>query len=251
MPLEVFHKARIGHLRAGMKSTYLPRYKDRSPWADKVKDGTKKKLFAGLDVTLPTLLPPAGDNLRDLENSKLVFEAFRHLTPLQARDPRLWTRLAHVEFWPYMRKRWDVGKHDADPGKAERYVLAHYFVTQAQSRALLRHGIARLWWYAKLTHDESRADPYQLTAVLLSYLDIAQQVLERSMGRAVAVRSGFLEYIAENKDRLGKSAGERRHRIRELAKVLNLRGGVTLLDTLSSDGIGDLLEIEMRLVEGV
>ena len=125
----------------------------------------------------------------DIENSILLHRAFPDLTRVEAGDPRLWTRLTHVEGRAYMRKRWDVGqpKHADDPDKALRYALQHYFLAgSSPSRALTRNGMSRLWWYAALTHDPARSDPYELTRVLLSALDIAQQLYgaELRPGRA-------------------------------------------------------------------
>lgn len=94
--------------------------------------------------------------------------ALRHLTPLQARDPRIWTRLAHMEFWPYMRLRWPVEKHMSNRNSAARFVESRYFVEQSPSRALLRNGVARLWWTAQLSHDPDRDNPHELTTVLHS-----------------------------------------------------------------------------------
>jgi len=249
MPLDLFKYSYVRHLRANVGQN-LARYGERKPWADKPVAGEPVRLSCqltpaeSLDLELPV-----GSDLKDLENTKIVHQAFPDLTPLQARDPRLWTRLAHVECWDYMRKRWDVDRYadEENPGKSARFVLARYFVPRAESRALLRNGLARLWWYAHLTHDSDRDDPYELTAVLLSSLDIAQQLLERNMGRAPYVRAGFLDYIRTNGMNLGTSAGQRRNRIRDLAKLLNLRGGVTLLDCLSKDEVTTMLDAELRL----
>jgi hypothetical protein len=251
MPLEVFRHHHVRHLRANIGHN-LAKYAERKAWAGRSSTGQPSQLSSALEPAVPLdmVMPTPGD-LKDMENTILVHRAFPNLTPLQARDPRLWTKLAHVECWTYMRKRWDVSRHLADQGKAERYVLAHYFVQRAESRALLRNGMARLWWYAHLTHDAARDDPYELTAVLLEYLDIAQQVLERNMGRALAVRTGFLDFIRLNGDRLGTASGPRRHRIRELAKHLNLRGGVTLLDSLDVRQVSDMLDEELRLSQPV
>jgi hypothetical protein len=144
-----------------------------------------------------------------------------------------------------MRKRWAVERFADDSGKSTRFVQTRYFVPQAQSRALLRNGIARLWWYAHLTHNTRINDPYELTAVLLSYLDIAQQLLERNMGRAATLRACFLDYIRVKGERLGNTASQRRDRIREMAKLLNLRGGVTLLDCLGTAEIVSILDEEL------
>jgi hypothetical protein len=243
--LDLFRNHYVRHLRLHVGAN-LARYSNPRPWAGRPTGAEPVTLATTLEPCVPLALEmPDGEDLKDIENSKIVYEAFPNLTPLQARDPRLWTRLTHVECWSYMRKRWDVNRFSADAGRAERFVLTRYFVPQAQSRALLRNGLARLWWYAHLTYDATREDPYELTAELLSFLDIAQQVLERNMGRAPQIRIGFLDFLRQNRDRLGASAEQRRRRIRDLAKALNLRGGVMILDSLSITEVEEILEEEL------
>jgi hypothetical protein len=157
-------------------------------------------------------------------------------------------RLTHVEAWPYMRKRWPIEKHVKDEGKVVRFIESRYFVTQAQSRALLRNGIARLWWTAKVSHDPARDNPYELAAVLLSTLDITQQILERGIGRAPAVLMGFLEFLNRNKELLLTGGDENRIRIRRLAIFLNMHGGVCILDSLSQPQIMAFLETEFARI---
>ena len=107
-----------------------------------------------------------------------------------------------------MRARWapenSSGVKGADaamrPGKVQDYVLERYFVKSDQSRALLRNGIARLWWYSYLTYDADREDPFELTAVLLRTLDIAQHFLERNFGRNTNVLRAILEFIVKRTD---------------------------------------------------
>jgi len=204
---------------------------------------TKFELKASLDLD-----EPEDRNLKDLENAIRVHKALRHLTPLQARDPRLWTRFTHVVFWSYMRKRWPVERFADDPEKAARFIESRYFVAQSQSRALLRNGIARLWWTAHLSHDSTRSNPYELTAVLLSTLDITQQILERNMGRAPIVLAGFLEFLMLNRKVLLAGKDENRDRIRRLAKFLNVYGGVSILDCLSQAEISKLLNAELKRI---
>jgi hypothetical protein len=244
--LELFRSGHVRQLLVGIPQN-LPRYQEKKAWAHRDAGFRSAHLSCSLEPAVPLELemPDAGD-MKDLENSKIVYQAFPQLTPLQARDPRLWTRLTHVECWPYMRKRWAVERHAENPARAMRYVQSHYFVPQAQSRALLRNGIARLWWYSHLTHNPRRTDPFELTGVLLSYLDIAQQLLERNMGRASTLRACFLDYIRVKGDKLGDTASKRRERIREMARILNLRGGVTLLDCLGTAEIVSILDEELQ-----
>jgi hypothetical protein len=194
------------------------------------------------------LYEPKNDNLMDIENAILLHRVLSHLTPLQARDPRLWTHLTHVECWQYMRKRWPVERHLAQRDRAMRFVLSRYFVPQSQSRALLRNGIARLWWTARMSYDAERDNPYELTAVLLSTLDITQQLLERGIGRAPNVILSFLEFLVRNREVLLTGGNENRGRIRRLAKFLNLHGGVSILDCLSKAEILQLLQAEFSRI---
>jgi hypothetical protein len=204
---------------------------------------TRVQLNSALDLD-----EPQDGNLKDLENSIRIHKALRQLTPLQARDPRVWTRIVHLDAWTYMRKRWPLERFSRDVEKGARFVARRYFVPQNEGRALLRNGIARLWWTAHLSYDHARDNPYELTGVLLSTLDITQQILERSMGRAPAVLTGFLELLMRNKDRLLTGGDQNRTRIRRLAKFLNMYGGVCLLDCLSETDIIKLLDMELERV---
>ena len=243
MPLDLFRSNYVLHLKGNVAHN-LGRYAERRPWAGKANGVASINLKSGLEPAVALELEmPSERDLKDLENTKIVHRAFPNLTPLQARDPRLWTRLTHMECWAYMRKRWDVTRKD--DSEKSTYILEHYFVRQSQSRMLVRNGIARLWWYGHLTHDPSREDHYELTAVLLSYLDIAKNLLERNLGRADGVRTGFLDFLRKNKDRLGTSAQQQRDRIRSLIKILNLRGGFTILDCLSATDVEAILDAEL------
>ena len=187
-------------------------------------------VIADLDVSF------VGDddklNTGDVQNAILLHRALSFLTPAQATDERLWTRLAHVEFWAYMRRRWPVERNE-DASKAASFIANRYFVQQSQGRALLRHGVARLWWAAHLTWDSARDNQYELTEVLLSRLDITQQILERSIGRSTIIRRGFLEFLLLNRETLLVSGEKSRYAIRRLAKKLNLMGGVNIIDFLN------------------
>ena len=145
-----------------------------------------------------------------------------------------------------MRKRWHVERAGADTDKAARFVLSRYFIAQDDSRALLRNGMARLWWTAHMTFDATRNNPYELTAVLLSRLDITQQILERNIGRAPVVLISFLEFLLQNKATLLTGGDQNRVRIRRLAIALNLYGGVCLLDCLTQMDLLKLLGAELQ-----
>lgn len=95
-----------------------------------------------------------------------------------------------------------------------------------------------------MSYDSDRENPYELTAVLLSTLDITQQILERGIGRAPNVILAFLEFLLRNKEVLLVGGNQNRIRIRRLAKFLNLHGGVSILDCLTKAEVIDLLQTE-------
>jgi hypothetical protein len=242
----IFRSAFVNSLRSNIAMN-LDRYRRNEKWVQEIGQRSSRDLDTKIEIKGAFQLDePDKDNLKDLENAIRVHKLLQQLTPLQARDPRLWTRLTHVDCWQYMRKRWQVERHESDPDKAARYIASRYFVTGTDSRALLRNGVARLWWTAHLTHDAARNNPYELTAVLLSTLDITQQILERNMGRAPAVLTGFLDFLLQNKALLLTGGDQNRVRIRKLAIALNLYGGVCLLDTLSQMEILKILAGELQ-----
>jgi hypothetical protein len=245
--IKVLRGAFTNHLYGAIERN-LTSYESDEPWLAEMAAGSSWELETDLVPTKPLeLLEPDGNDLKDTENAIRMHSAFPHLSPVTARDPRLWTRFTHVELWSYMRRRWPVERQLPDKERAIRFVQARYFVGGNDSRALLRNGAARLWWCAKLSHDPARNDPYELTRVLLSSLDIAQQILERSLGRSPPVLRGFLEFLRTRKQLL--SGGDKsRTRIRQLVKFLNLTGGVTVLDCLSeSEIVAMLAEAEQSL----
>lgn len=242
--LIIFKGNYVNLLRSSIRENLDKYLKDES-WLIDDPGAPAHEISSSLEISNSfQLLCPTKESLRDTENALLIHRALPHLTPLQARDARLWTRLCHIDFWHYMRARWDVGKHIEDSIKSVRFIDARYFVSQSQSRSLIRNGIARLWWTAHLSYDERLDNPYALTDVLLSNLDITQQILERSMGRAENVLKGFLSFLTQNKATFLTGGNKNRERIRSLAKFLNRSGGVLILDCLEKNEIVGMLEKE-------
>lgn len=244
-PLYIFKESFVQKLRVSVLVN-IRNYQIDDVWVNNIGTPSERELLTSFDVdSLPALTLPSDDSHHDIENSILLHRTLAKLTPLQARDPRLWTRLSHIEYWGYMRKRWQVEKYLGDgEKKAGGRILERYFILQSQGRSLIRNGISRLWWSAHLSHNPSRENPYELTHVLMSTLDITQSLLERSIGRAPNILLGFLEFLNRHRDDLLSGGNENRLRIRHLAKYLNMYGGVSVLDYLPEAQIIDLLESE-------
>jgi hypothetical protein len=241
--LNALREKYVRQLQNSVRSN-LDKYNLDEPWVPKLPSFEHAEIPTPFEMKGIKLAPPEGEDLHDLDNAIRLLKAFPDLKPLQAQDPRIWVRLTHVELWGYMRARWPVERYLPDRGRAERVVLERYFVPQRQSRALLRNGAARLWWTAKVTFDPKRKNPYELTSVLLSKLDIAQQLLERNLGRIPALSQAFLDYLLRHKQECLDNGEKSRVLVRRLAKALNFHGGVCLLDCISNQQLTAVLDHE-------
>jgi len=211
----------------------LEHYKSPSPWLhDFFGDDS---YWSDAEITLPEdidlKLPDDGES-NDLENVKRVFGPMKHLTRLQACDERLWAYLTHVSCWKYMRIRWPIeGKHpDGFRESPDAFVRQRYFFMPNRDRALVRNGLARLWWYGYVSYDSDRDNPYELTELLLHTLDITQSILERSFSRNESIAKAVLSALSTWKNE--RNTLPKREPFRRTMRDLTLLGGVTILDSL-------------------
>ncbi len=230
-------------------SENLSHYTEEEPWVEDWAGDAAWEFSTPCELAAPLeLLLPDDQNFFDLENAIRIHKALPALTPIQAQDPRLWTYLTHVELWEYMQVRWPGDKYP-ESEKNVKWIHSHYFVAQRQSRALVRNGAARLWWAAKMTCDPDRTNPYELTHVLLSRLDIFKNLLERNFGRATTVTRTFLEFLLLNKEECLTSGDRARNLVRDLSRAVNLHGGICVLDSMSSTALTNFFNREKdRLV---
>lgn len=178
------------------------------------------------------LILPEGSNRKDLENTKILYDAYQSLTPTQASDPRLWTYLCHVTHWKYMKHRWPL---DEAKNPINR-IRDRYFLRKLNLEGLTRNGISRLWWYGYLTFDENRKDPWELTNILLSRADLTVGITERGIGCSENIRIAILEFLLEN-----PQIKKNEDLTRELFVKLNLLGGVKNLPFLGIEELKDHL----------
>src|SRR6266581_5388178 len=213
------------------------KYSSDSSWLDKLFHGRSYLAESRLDIGgLPDLkLPTSGTELFELENTILLHSALRNLNRSQAADDRLWSWLAHGPYWSYMRKRWPI---EGNKNK-EGYVHEHYFL--GDSRSLVRHGLARLWWFGQATYMSDTSDPYALTRFLLRTTDARQQIMERQFWRNQRILHPFLRRIAHWIDQ-GLDLYVPRERFRDLCKMMNLVGGAVVLDTFATSEIAGLVD---------
>lgn len=189
-----------------------------------------QKEFEISNELLPVLIGNAND---DYENAVKIFEAFKSLTLTQANDSRFWVTLTHTVYFNYSQTRWNVTEIDSDEKLLRRF---HFEGTSIEAR--MRNSISRLWYSAKMTYDDNRQDPYELTSLLWSKQDLYQNLMERSYGSYQGLVTAFLEFYKENSS---LKEGE----LRQLFTGVNSIGGVKVLSLLGKEKVKSVLS-ELR-----
>lgn len=163
----------------------------------------------------------------DLENVKRVYNHMMTLSVSKASDERIWVAYALSEFVDYMKYRW---MPDGPDKRKERF-----FFENSSKRSLFRQGISRLWWIGYLTYDESKPDPYEMTAFILrNGQDVINQLLDIGFSSNKTILKAVIKalYEAEN-----SGITIDRDLVRNTCKYVNLLGGTYMLDCLSENDI--------------
>ncbi|WP_053435319.1 DUF6339 family protein [Sporosarcina globispora] len=170
----------------------------------------------------------------DLPNAIRLYEKFSNLPLSLASDEKFWAFLTHTSFWGYMRQRWPIEEAE---GNSIEFIKTRYFFN-TKNKTFYRNGLSRLWWYAYLTYDSTKEDPYYYTRLMLSNQEIANLLIETTnLARNQVALKAILEIIIKI-DELEQNSNinrikNKREFIRGLIKYVNLIGGVTVWDILS------------------
>ena len=169
--------------------------------------------------------------LAEAENVKCIYENLRFLSDSQASDERLWAGLCLGPFWNYVKYRWDIDKKCTVDN-----VQQHFLFGFGARRSLTRNALSRLWWIGRLTYDEKRSNPWELTEFVCESSDYIMHILERNTSNNPSIIRPFLGAIIEAR---AQGLLIDTNIVGELAKYLNLLGGIYILDCLPEQRIYD------------
>lgn len=149
-------------------------------------------------------------------------------------DGRLWAALCHTTFAVYMIGRWGPKAKATDDSMDSR-LNSRFFANGEGQRALVRNGLARLYFAADIVYHENG---YKLLPIFFEKQDIHQNFIERALaGDAELIRSvadNCLKVKAENLKKLN---------IQTYAKLVNGVGGTRSLDKVRAQGIEVLTQV--------
>lgn len=177
-----------------------------------------------LEVALDDLHTTFGTrSVDDLNNSIRLFSALKHIDLTLANDRRLWVTLTHTVLYKYTKQRWGITSSSSDSVIRDRF---HF--EGAGLRTRNQNSIARLWWAARITYDETREDPFELTKLLWEKQDFYQNLIDRKFSTYPNVLLSFLEFYSSNR------GVDQKLEMRRLFKGINALGGVRVLPLLSA-----------------
>lgn len=229
--MEVRHMRQsiLSHIKAQIAS-YKEHYLNAEAWTDN-EFGDEWSTKLNIQAQKVELLH-SNNPSDDLENVKRFYSAFSSLQVSQAADERLWAYFSHAPFWEYVASRWPFPVE----GDAVAHIERRYFFRGSRGRAIMRNAIARLWWFGYATHDPKRADPFELTKILLSRQRLAHDLMERGYCRNRRILHAILQTLG---DTYGPSLGTQS--VRSIARHLTFTGGVSLLDSMSQDQLSEVI----------
>lgn len=199
--------------------------------------GLFKKEFNDFDLVISD--KPEKD---DIENMKIIYDNLKDLTDSQASDERLWAGLSHTKFWNYMQKRWPLPN---DPEKWGKHILQHYFFAHG-ARSTVLNGLARLWWYARLTYDETNIDnPYELTEYMAKDINgKAYMLFGSNFSRNREIQRIFLYTIKNYEEQRGLILS--REEFGELRKKIVLWSGKLVIDIVDKETLKNKITKEIE-----
>ena len=175
-------------------------------------------------------------NKHDLENAILLHKKLQ-ITDSQASDERLWISLCFGEFYPYMRNRWSMEK--------KLNLTEHWFCPHGQKRGLYFNGMARLYWFAKISYDETLEDPYELTKFCFEKdIDIIRQIIYRTYSNSKVIRLAILKAL---KSYVDEGGFYHRNILRKTLKYVSFLGGAYILDIFTEEEL--FIKIKKKFVE--
>ncbi len=182
---------------------------------------TPTKYFIDDMITLGT------SSKDDCQSSIAVFKELKNLDKVQANDKRLWVCLTHTLFFDYTKKRWNINSSSSNDT-----ILSRFHFEGAGIEARMRNGISRLWWAARITYDESRENPFELTELLWEKQDVYTALVERSFATYPNFVHGFLDFYKINKHL-------KEDDLRGILRGLNAIGGVRVLPVMTKEEVVD------------
>lgn len=184
-------------------------------------------------------LDPAVEAEAEINNSLMIYNGFKGMTPALAREERLWARLCHVEFLEFARARW---LRNTD--HLQRDVENHFFGSTLTG-CRDDNAIGRLWWNGYVASLACPDDQERGLRLLLSRANIRLQVIDRA---DTAFRTPLLRAVMRRLEAEGW-LGETDTAIADFMYELNKRSGGKVFEAMNEAALDQHLSECVRLAK--
>jgi hypothetical protein len=226
-------------------SYFIDRYEESEPWLGAFLGHATWNATADFGgITLPEL-EASPEPSSDVRNVIALHTALKQLPHRVAADERFWAYQTHVEYWQYMRRRWPI-EEAREESREQRARWRYFFSSGSRERALVRNGLARLWWYGETAYAPDLDDPYELVPHLLSSQSVASDLVERSVSRCAGVASAVLRSLKAEADEGAPFTN--RDQFRDLMRWLNLKGAVSVVDAVSPSRLSSEIRRQIEAI---
>lgn len=172
----------------------------------------------------------ANKSMLECENAKILHSHMKGLSRSEATDERIWVALGLKHFYDYVISRCDKVNESTIKNR-------FFFGESSKRRSIVRNSLSKLWWIAELTYVETAENPYELTEFVCKDSDRVATLLERNISNNFSTLHPLIRALKDTEEHIGKKLS--RELIREVAKYVNMLGGIYILDCLSYDEIYD------------
>ena len=191
----------------------------------------KDTVYDVSDFKLSISFGKGKESYTDFENVQRVYNNLKFLSDSQASDERIWVAYTLCEGLDYMLYRWPADNYTD--------VINRYLFGYTVQRSLFRNGMSRLWWIGRITYDENREDPYELTKFVCRDQDFIESICGRNIFNNPSICKATVQALMDAEKSGFKIT---RDMVRNVARYVNLLGGVYLLDMLEEKEIYDKIK---------
>jgi len=216
-------------------SNNLDRYKAGNFLDMEAKGDWRIPLSIDVDIGILSSLKQNNSPDSEIENSLLVGNLLKKITPTVARENRLWLRLSHVECLEYSRQRWI--KPNMKDEDLSATINKHFFASTL-NRCRDDHAISRLWWNHHIAKQIIPEDPARALKVMLARADIRLNFLERpGLAARPKLGKGIVRALERHEILL-----KQEYPFRDFMKTLNLIGAGIAFEVLNDEAIDKLMD---------
>lgn len=239
----------LDDFKTNFNEKYLPLYlNENKKEIRSIFSAPENLIESSIEFECEELVLESTDPDASKKNVKIIWEALKHLSISEASSEKIWVALENTYFLDYHMDQIKLIKSK----NREKNIASRTIFNNGKKRSLIINSLASLWWIAYYTIDEGNPqNKYYYTDRFIegSYRGNAVAFFSSNLVSNKEIVLGALGAIFELVD--SKKMSENRYSYAGANKILNLKGGVVILDSLNREEIKKIVKSNLLKVNGV